>query len=56
MDTSEQYRRRAQACTHAANATKDPEGREALLELAEQWMRVADAIDAASLQRRKTGT
>jgi hypothetical protein len=47
MITSETYRLRARACTHAAYGTNDPYGREALLELAEQWMQTADAIDKA---------
>ncbi len=45
--TSEQYRLRARACTHAAYGTNDPDGREALLELADQWMRAADALERA---------
>ena len=38
----EQYRRLAQACLEMAASTQEGEGREALIEMARVWMRLAE--------------
>jgi hypothetical protein len=41
----DEYRRRAKVCSDAAHATENGQTRAALLQLAEDWLRMAESYD-----------
>ena len=43
--TSDKYRARADQCVKAASSVADPEGKVALLNLAQRWLQLASQID-----------
>ncbi len=52
MGTGDQYRRRAKECCDEAEHTTDPEKRLTLLEMAQRWMQLAEAIETIEASQR----
>jgi hypothetical protein len=53
MGTGDQYRRRAQECCEEAERTADPEKRLSLLEMAQRWTHLAEAVETIEASRAR---